>query len=42
MQKPFKTTDLVYLMKGLVAKVTTPSIEPPPTKVDGKVKEYFS
>ncbi|KAF2680997.1 autoinducer 2 sensor kinase/phosphatase luxQ [Lentithecium fluviatile CBS 122367] len=28
MQKPFKAADLVYMMKGLVPQVTTPSVEP--------------
>jgi hypothetical protein len=28
MQKPFKAADLVYMMKGLVPQVTTPSSEP--------------
>ncbi|KAF2736302.1 hypothetical protein EJ04DRAFT_562548 [Polyplosphaeria fusca] len=29
MQKPFKAADLVYMMKGLVSQVSTPSTEPP-------------
>jgi len=42
MQKPFKTADLVRLMKGLVARVTTPSAESPTPGLDEKLKESFS
>lgn len=42
MQKPFKAADLVLLMKGLVARVTTPSTEPPTPGFDEKFKELFS
>ncbi|KAF2868646.1 autoinducer 2 sensor kinase/phosphatase luxQ [Massariosphaeria phaeospora] len=37
MQKPFKATDLVHMMKGLVPQVTTPSTELPAPGLDGRI-----
>ncbi|KAF2707300.1 hypothetical protein K504DRAFT_384535 [Pleomassaria siparia CBS 279.74] len=43
MQKPFKAADLVYMMKGLVPQVGTPSnTEPPTPGLDEPVKELVS
>jgi hypothetical protein len=29
MQKPFKATDLIYMMKLLLPEIATPAIDPP-------------
>lgn len=42
MQKPFKAADLVYMMKGLVPQVTTPSTEPPTPGVHERMNGLFT
>jgi hypothetical protein len=41
MQKPFKAADLVYMMRSLVPRVTTPSTDPSTPELEEDLKAIF-